>query len=585
MPIRKRIQSEGTTNGTERTDYSKPIQGTRRYYSFCPECGWRCDSDELLFEITKLIEPRLKAAAKNAAKTEVVREETAADDADEEKSKPEIIMDAIKNAEIREFVSTSELRDISEQHKGEFWLKDSRIKEILESVGNALQDSVDQRRLTETDVDEVKKEVEKKLTENFGDIKLKPHYENPDVTFEVVIGGTPLPWRRYCPKCKEKGQVSGWSGCYPEITLSMFAGPRASKTTALCAAMDAFLKWKEQTNNQNICLEFDADEELKKKWVITQVSGPEKAKDYPLIKYRQNIRISATDTTENELRCTFRINIDGTKLLVSVMDIAGEFMRSLAGGKEDLIDSMRERYETRYKNLDYLWVLVDHATLEYTTGVSTTEEQRKKDCEGLLGYENQSKMLNVLDLNQALSRAMTMFKSLKGIVLIWGKIDALRDETGFMQRPYLLKNQPGFDDNYNKGYGVVQRSGRKLVVYNPNLIKRQSNIICTEIEKSIGRSLIETIREKTDSKAIAFITSNYGHEPRREEESGGNNSIEPFNTMLPLLWMIAMEGGIAVKTEKHRWLRRPKVILRRLNTDDDKKTYLCWIGQRREVEG
>lgn len=96
---------------------------------------------------------------------------------------------------------------------------------------------------------------------------------------------------------------------------------------------------------------------------------------------------------------------------------------------------------------------------------------------------------------------MNMFKSLKGIVLIWGKIDALRDENGFMQRPYLLKDQPGFDDNYNQGYGVVRRSGRKLVVYDPNLIKLQSNIICREIiDNSIGRSLIETIREKTAVK-------------------------------------------------------------------------------------
>lgn len=180
---------------------------------------------------------------------------------------------------------------------------------------------------------------------------------------------------------------------------------------------------------------------------------------------------------------------------------------------------------------------------------------------------------------------MNMFKSLKGIVLIWGKIDALRDENGFMQRPYLLKNQPGFDDNYNQGYGVVRRSGRKLVVYDPNLIKLQSNIICREIiDNSIGRSLIETIRERTDSKAIAFITSNYGHEPRKEEESEGNNSIEPFNTMLPLLWMIAMEGGIAVKTEKHHRFRKPEFIPKCLNTDDDKKTYLCWIGERRRRE-
>ena len=516
-------------------------------------------------------------------------------------------MEAIENAKIREFVSTrelrdisvqkivstSELRDISEQNKGEFRLKDSRIKEILKRVGNALEGSVEQGRLTKADVEKVEKEVNKRLTENFGAIKLKPHNENPDVTFEVVIGGERLPWRRYCPKCKKKGQVSGWSGCYPEITLSMFAGPRASKTTALCAAMDAFLKWREQANNQNICLEFDADEELKKKWVITQGGGPEKAKDgaqpsskdYPLIKYIQNTRISATDTTDNELRCTFLINIDETKLLVSVMDIAGEFVRSLARGTEDMIESMRKRYKTRYKNLDYLWVLVDHATLEYTTGVSTTQEQRKKDCEGLLGYEDQSKMLNAVDLNQALSKAMNMFESLKGIVLIWGKIDALRDENGFMQRPYLLKNQPGFDDNYNQGYGVVRRSGRKLVVYDPNLIKLQSNIICREIERSIGKDLIATIRGKTDSKAIAFITSNYGHEPRKEEESEGNNSTEPFNTMLPLLWMIAMEGGIAVKTEKHHRFRNPEFIPRCLNTDDDKKTYLCWIGERREVEG
>ena len=76
MLIRKRIQSESTTNGTERIDYSKPIQGTRRYYSFCPECGWRGDSDELLFEITKLITPRLKAAAKSLAESEVNSEET-----------------------------------------------------------------------------------------------------------------------------------------------------------------------------------------------------------------------------------------------------------------------------------------------------------------------------------------------------------------------------------------------------------------------------------------------------------------------------------------------------------------------------
>ena len=172
-----------------------------------------------------------------------------------------------------------------------------------------------------------------------------------------------------------------------------------------------------------------------------------------------------------------------------------------------------------------------------------------------------------------------MFESLKGIVLICCKIDALRVEKGFMQRPYLLKNQPGFDDNYTQGYGVVRKSGRKLAINDPNLIKSQSSIICKEIiEKGDGRDLIATIRKRTDSKAIAFITSNYGHEPRREEESEGNNSTEPFNTMLPLLWMIAMEGGIEVKTEKHHRFGKPEVIFKCLNIDAEKKKNLCWIG-------
>lgn len=574
MLIRKRRQPESTTNGTERIDYSKPIQGTKRYYSFCPECGWRGDSDELLFEITKLIKLRLEAAAKSAAKE------------DGGKSKPEI-MKAIENAGIREFVSTRELRKKIAQDSGEFRLDDNRKKEILRCVGNALKDPVDQDKLTEADVEKVKKEVDKRLTEDFGTIELKPHNENPDVTFEVVIDGVRLPWRRYCPKCKEEGQVSGWSGCYPEITLSMFAGPRASKTTALCAAMEAFLKWKTETGDQDISLEFDADEELKKKWEMTQNGVPESAdtkensqlKESPLMKYRKNKRIDATNTGDSELRCTFRINICSTKLLVSVMDIAGEFVRSLAIGTDDMIDIMRDRYGTRYKNLDYLWVLVDHETLGYRTGVSTNSEQRKKDREGLLGYEDPSRILNVQNLNQALRRAMNMFESLKGIVLIWGKIDALRVEKGFMQRPYLLKNQPGFDDNYNQGYGVVRKSGRKLAINDPNLIKSQSSIICKEIiEKGDGRDLIATIRKRTDSKAIAFITSNYGHEPRREEESEGNNSTEPFNTMLPLLWMIAMEGGIEVKTEKHHRFGKPEVIFKCLNIDAEKKKNLCWIG-------
>ncbi len=54
-----------------------------------------------------------------------------------------------------------------------------------------------------------KKEVNKRLTENFGSIELKPHRENSDVTFEVVIGGKAASVETLLPEVQGKGQVSG----------------------------------------------------------------------------------------------------------------------------------------------------------------------------------------------------------------------------------------------------------------------------------------------------------------------------------------------------------------------------------------
>ncbi len=50
---KRRTKNTNTESGA--IDYCKKVDGTGRYYSFCPNCGWRGDCDDLLFDVSEVI--------------------------------------------------------------------------------------------------------------------------------------------------------------------------------------------------------------------------------------------------------------------------------------------------------------------------------------------------------------------------------------------------------------------------------------------------------------------------------------------------------------------------------------------------
>lgn len=70
----KRVKKMRKTNNTmteiRAIDYSKKVAGTGRYYSFCPNCGWRGDCDDLLFDVSEVIISYVTEAAKGTLSEE-----------------------------------------------------------------------------------------------------------------------------------------------------------------------------------------------------------------------------------------------------------------------------------------------------------------------------------------------------------------------------------------------------------------------------------------------------------------------------------------------------------------------------------
>lgn len=62
--VKKMRKTNNTTTEIRAIDYSKKVAGTGRYYSFCPNCGWRGDCDDLLFDVSEVIIAHVTEAAK-----------------------------------------------------------------------------------------------------------------------------------------------------------------------------------------------------------------------------------------------------------------------------------------------------------------------------------------------------------------------------------------------------------------------------------------------------------------------------------------------------------------------------------------
>lgn len=582
---KRRTKNTNTESGA--IDYCKKVAGTRRYYSFCPNCGWRGDCDELLFDVSEVVIEHVMKAAKRFLRKE---------------SRETFEKNIREKIEIMK--STKDLRACTENG---FILQGSAEKEGTEA-NDIYKEIYEVVKAPEIGLNEEEKEnLEnnlKEIVDSPCEIKLQlvSSRENSAVTAAVNSGGEypKILSRRYCPKCKKDGQVSSNSGCYPEIVVALLGGPRVSKTTTICATIHALKEG--QIHGKEITVLFDSDEELTKKWSI--INSDENG---PLQKYRKNQRVGSTDTAKKEgIACSFLVGIGRKKVLVSVIDIAGEHFRALAtnatGSNSKVVNEILNSYTAKYKLVDYLWICIDASTLICQTVQDNDKNEQVGEALGYNGEgedenkgkdENKPQMTEFTELNliinsfnKVLLRRDENYK-LKGAALIWGKIDQYpkEDKRDVEDRKpsAVLENWKSYIDmymsNYNNGYGVIE-TGSVLVAA---MITGQSSIIEDKLNHFGGQDLIEAVKAKTDGRACVFATSNYGHKP------GEGKTIEPFNTMLPLLWMIAMEGGMKViinRKDKTRGLAgRLRGLLgsnsgevpTELSSETDKKEYLCKI--------
>lgn len=588
--VKKMCKKMKKTNNTmteiRAIDYSKKVAGTGRYYSFCPNCGWRGDCDDLLFDVSEVIISYVTEAAKG-----ILSEEN-------QKIFENRVVEKIKILK-----STKQLRSYTEKGFELQGLADdenTEAHEIYEKIEEIVKAS--EAGFTHNEQEPLEKKIKEIINSRFGKVELIPSPDNDAVTGSVSIGGKQLSSsERYCPECKENGQVSRYSGCYPEIVMALLGGPRASKTTTICAAIHAL---KKLDHGKDITVSFDNNEKLTKKWLITKEDDDKKS---PLYMYQTNQKVESTTTvTRNGIACSFLVNIGGAGVLISAIDIAGELFRTLATREEQKGDAneILNTYIKKYKFVDYLWICIDASTLIHVTAQANDQGEQVGKA---LGYEDDkddkadkadkdslTKVVGFTGLNAIINslKEVNLRRSadykLKGVALIWGKIDVYPTDNRkgvVTQKPSKVLDDwkryaEKYSKNYDNGYGVI-RGGSVL---NAEVITGQSSHIKDKLMHFGGKELINEVSRIAEGRACIFATSNYGHKP------GECGIIEPFNTMLPLLWMIAMEGRMKVeinRKDKTGWfvglLERLGLNSGRdmekntLSSEADKKHYLCNI--------
>jgi len=587
--VKKMCKKMRKTNNTmteiRAIDYCKKVDGTGRYYSFCPNCGWRGDCDDLLFDVSEVIISYVTEAPKGFLS--------------EEKQK---IFERRVVGEIKILKSTKQLRSYTEKGFELQGLADDENTEAHE-IYKKIEEIVEapEAGFTRDEKESLAKKIKEIINSRFGKVELIPSPDNDAVTGSVSIGGKQLSSsERYCPECKENGQVSRYSGCYPEIVMALLGGPRVSKTTTLCAAIHALKRDHERV--RDITVSFDNNKKLTDKWPVTK-EDDEKS---PLYMYRTNQKVGSTKTiAETGIACSFLVKIGRAGVLISAIDIAGELFRTLSTreNKNDKENEILNTYITKYKFVDYLWICIDASTLIHETAQANEQDEQVKKA---LGYEDDKADKDDKDdkdspteveftgidaiinsFKEVVIRRSSDYK-LKGVALIWGKIDVYpkEDRMGVVtQKPSKVladwkRYTERYSNNYDNGYGVIKRGS----VLDAAVIKGQSSHIKEKLIHFIGNSLFTEVSHGAGGRACVFATSNYGHKP------GECGIIQPFNTMLPLLWMIAMEGRMMVEINREDepgWfvglLDRLGLNSGRntekttLSSEADKKHYLCNI--------
>lgn len=501
------------------------------YKCFCTNCGWRDESEKLTFNISKLLITKA---------IEVVDTVDLEDSRRTGLSLSDSIKDMLSNSTQQYYLS---IEDIAKGTKDE----NLQLPTLLcETFANQIMRSFKEQIGLD---DKVVKDYVAKLQSQLSNpisCRLIGHSDNKDCVIVAASIGDQYHQIRYCPECH--AMVSSMAGVYPEITVSVLGGKRASKTTTLVATLYKFSR-----RLDGFTVTFEDKKEIQAQWSVN-----EKLLD----DYEHNTAFEPTSHESGDSRHK-RVNfVRGSflittpkKVLLSFIDIPGEFIDNFAEGAdaETVNDFIRE-YTPIYQNLDFLWICIDEPVLlqnSLSRGKLTDDFLKK------YGYSVGDEVIqpkSVGTIYQSLARLQENLRSIKGVALIWGKIDQLGRCNRASDNPPPFDNMGRYSDTQTS---MKYNRYQQPILISEYVLKRSEHVKSQIIKRQDEngnrvwdhREFVKDISSlfKGKGRVCFFATSNYGHTPNTNEMT-----ISPINTELPLLWTLAMAGMLLVDDDFSR---------------------------------
>lgn len=498
------------------------------YKCFCTNCGWRDESEKLMFNISKLLITKA---------SEVVDTVNLEGSKKEGQSLSELIEDILKNIPQQYYLSIDDIANGTKDGNLQLpiFLRDQFANQIMLSIKG-------KSKLDDKVVDDYVTKLQSQLSNPIS-CRLIDHYDNKDCVIVAAWIDDQYHQIRYCPKCH--AMVSSMAGVYPEITVSVLGGKRASKTTTLVATLYKFSR-----SLDGFTVTFEDKKEIREQWRVNEEL---------LDKYEHNTSLEPTSDEsgdsghkrENFVRGSFLITTP-KKVLLSFIDIPGEFIDNFAEGTgAETINNFIREYTPIYQNLDFLWICIDEPILLQN---SLSMDKLNDDFLKKYGYSvgdkvNQPKSVDTI--YQSLAILQENLQSIKGVALIWGKIDQLGQCNRTSANPPPFDNMGGYGDPQTS---VEYNRHRQPMLISKYVLKRSEHVKGQIMKRKDENGnlvwkhegFVNDISNLFKGRVCCFATSNYGHAPDKEEMT-----ISPINTELPLLWTLAKAGMMLVKDDNN----------------------------------
>lgn len=517
----------------------------KEYRSFCTSCGWRGDSAALTFDFEEYYKKKIETI-KFSGKID--------------SSKIQSTIDFIKKHlnELDRFISVETL--INDGHIGNLHDNNDFIEGDIE-FGQTLIDKWSEKiasglkkdgKLSDDEVGQSLKLFKYCMGQSDNIIltksKVNPHVINT-INIRLSSNNSVELSRRYCPECHR--QVSSFSGLYKEIVISLFGGPRASKTTTLLSTVYSLRQ--PEIKEQGFSAILEPDNELRKAWnqIFIQLNA-----------YQNNDRPDPTKVDKDAaIKFSFLLTLgDERSVLISFVDIAGEFIVAAAQRVDDLTGELFDRYRRIYNNTDYLWICVDKKILELTDRLPPNIDDKTKKEFQRYGYFDETETVgtaknnntNIADFDKsaplpstemilALTHVGTWLRNIDGAAVIWGKIDL----DGKKQSPFF------FDDMayYEKNSIITGKNGSDPILLPERMLQIERFV--KNRMNDINKRVAENVKKLFKNKIGVFATSNYGHAPADNGSQDADRTIAPLHALHPIVWTLAMAGVLEYQKENH----------------------------------